>query len=162
MIVTHRDGHSECSILPNPLMSGSTSTQTHTGYILQGKGPEGIRVMHGVDTNLGPIQRSQGPQRKMIFSFPSPFLFPTGLELKSTEEQEFNQWNQWGPKALEGRFGCTVLQNIFKKKTAQMPAGPECRPLHLGVRHGKRVIAGHWCWFVMEQHKIFLALWTCT
>lgn len=64
----------------------------------------------------------------MVFSFPSPFLFPTGIELKSTEEQEFSQWNQWGPKALEGRFGCTVLQNIFKKKTAQASQKqPKCQ-----------------------------------
>lgn len=79
--------------------------------------------MHGVDTNLGPMQRSsQGPQRKMVFSFPSPFLFPTGLELKSMEEQEFSQWG------LGGYIWCKVLQNIFKKKTAQASQKqPKCQ-----------------------------------
>lgn len=46
--------------------------------------------MHGaVGTNLGPMQRnSQRPGRRMV-AFSSPFLFPTGLKLKSVEEKSF-------------------------------------------------------------------------
>ena len=131
-------------------------------------GPEGIRVMHGVvGKNLGPMQRSsQGPGRRMVLSFPSPFLFPTGLKLKFVEEKELSIS---GTNEAPGPWRVDLVVQYYKiylrKKQPRPPSSPSvswssgptstCR---CWTGKGERVIAGHWCQFTMEQHKIFPAL----
>lgn len=149
-----------------PLMSGNTSTQTHSIHTVV-KRTWG-HLSHAWYSKYKP--RHQAKELSRAWKIHSSFLFPARLKVHG-RERAFNQWNQWGIRALEGRFGCTVLQNIFKKKNSpglpavsQASAGPVAQPLHVSVKTGKgeRMIAGHWCQFMMEQHKIFPALWMCT
>ena len=122
--------------------------------------------MHGiVSTNLGTKQRScQGPGRFILH-----FSFLLGL--KSMEEKELSIS---GTNEASGPWRVDLVVQYYKiylrKKTAQAsqqypkPQLVQSQPLHVSVKTGKgeRMIAGHWCQFMMEQHKIFPALWMCT
>lgn len=88
--------------------------------------------MHGVvGTNLGPMQRSsQGPGRRMVLSFPSPFLFPIGLTLKSMEEKELSisGTNEgpgpWRVDLVVQYYKIYLRKNSPGLPVAQVSAGP--------------------------------------
>lgn len=119
--------------------------------------------MHGaIGTNLGPVQRSsQGPGRKKVFSFPSPFLFPAGLKRKSMEEKVLII----GTNEASGPWRVDLVVQYYKiylrKKQPRPPSSSPNVSWSKGPTStsrcwiGERVIAGYWYQFMIKQHKMF-------
>lgn len=86
----------------------------------------------------------------MVLSFPSPFLFPTGLTLKSMEEKELSisGTNEgpgpWRVDLVVQYYKIYLRKNSPGLPVAQVSAGPVARPLHVGVgqRRGREWLLG--------------------
>lgn len=100
---------------------------------------------------------SPGPGRRMVCFSPPCFSFL--LDLKVLEEKVLISGTEEAPRPWRVDLVVQYYKICFRKK----PPRPLSSSPSIGWSSGPtspsrqgRVITGHWCRFMMEQHKIFL------
>lgn len=119
--------------------------------------------MHGVGTNLAPMQRrSQGPARKMVFSSPPHSSFLLGLNLSPRKSKSSVSGTNEAPGPWRVDLVVQYYKIYLRKKQPRPPRSSPNVSWFRGQTFtsrcwtGERVTAGHWCQYMMEQHKVFL------
>lgn len=106
----------------------------------------------------------EGLEERWCSLFPPYFSFLLGLKLKSMEEKIFISGTNEAPGPWRVDLVVQYYKIYFRKKQARSPrSSPNVSwsggsTSTSGCWMGERVIAEHWCWFMMKQHKSFPAL----